>query len=861
MLLPIGVQYYVGTTGDDQKSCSQSEPCKTLDATALLSNANTSAEYIVYVMDKTTLSSVLNISSEQSLPRTFTNNPEISSTQSEIEINIGGQFNISCNSLFERINFAMQDGVSNSYGGVVNAYFPSSSGKIDINRCNFIRCKSTNRGGALYIQINNIGESTLRNLTFNQCEALNIGGALYAHVESGGKLKIAGSCSFTDCRTLSGTGYGGGLHASINGENSSLTFEDSMTFDGCLGNYGGGMDLEVFWFSKLIMTGSCLFKDCNCSNAGGGCYIIAFEPNYNINLLGNIQCEGCYCDEYAGGLCIIGQQIGQITINDMSFSGCNSSIQGGGFYSYTYSGAQMTIIGKITFDNCNCLEGQRGGQYLSTNDPETKINITGELEYKQCSASSGGGLYSNIRNNAVFEINRASFKLCFSSQRGGGICTVIQSGGQEILNKSCEFYQCESNGNGGGIYVRIYDLSQCKINIKDASIHECRALNSTNTSLSYSQSGFGGGLFLGGDGYYDPTSERIDLHGMKINNNTADNFGQSLYVVMTKIVDFCQYRIQGEYVKGNYSDIYSNETDIEGIPMDLTTFNSRTQDQIIEKQQPLELWWSLGILKSAQVIVNISNPNGKLIFHLEGQSMIPNYLNVKIFEMRNKTKEEIDKEQKEMNYKYNKNILKSLKRTSSQSPISQKHQKADQQQISINTTPQIKKKIHNYENEIIYPPEDGSSIPIQIEGEIQIEQKATFGMNEYKWLNYQQKVYGVLISNDRNIFTGKDGHDIEEDANAAVQLEVNIEEEKRKGLKVGVIVGIAVGALAIVAVIIIIIIVAVVISKKNKAKKTKNPVEQYGPEMRARNLPMENKYPQNSHSLDAVNKAMESNNW
>ncbi|KAA6402441.1 MAG: hypothetical protein EZS28_002036 [Streblomastix strix] len=132
-------------------------------------------------------------------------------------------------------------------------------------------------------------------------------------------------------------------------------------------------------------------------------------------------------------------------------------------------------------------------------------------------------------------------------------------------------------------------------------------------------------------------------------------------------------------------------------------------------------------------------------------------------------------------------------------------------------------------------------------------------MNEYKWLNYKEKVYGVLISNDRNIFTGRDGIDIQDDSNAAVQLEVIIEEEQKEGkeLPIGIIVDIAVGALAIVAVIII-IIVAVFISKKKKSKK---PAPSYGPEMRARNLPMENQYPQNSHSLDAVNKAMEDNNW
>ncbi|KAA6358873.1 MAG: hypothetical protein EZS28_045601, partial [Streblomastix strix] len=90
---------------------------------------------------------------------------------------------------------------------------------------------------------------------------------------------------------------------------------------------------------------------------------------------------------------------------------------------------------------------------------------------------------------------------------------------------------------------------------------------------------------------------------------------------------------------------------------------------------------------------------------------------------------------------------------------------------------------------------------------------------------------------------------------AIVILEVIIEEEQKeegKGFPIGAIVGIAVGALATIAVIIIIVIVAF---------KTKKPAISYGSELRARDLPMEIKYQQNSHSLDEFNKEMESNNW
>ncbi|KAA6378754.1 MAG: putative NEK protein kinase [Streblomastix strix] len=92
-------------------------------------------------------------------------------------------------------------------------------------------------------------------------------------------------------------------------------------------------------------------------------------------------------------------------------------------------------------------------------------------------------------------------------------------------------------------------------------------------------------------------------------------------------------------------------------------------------------------------------------------------------------------------------------------------------------------------------------------------------MNEYKWLNYKKKEYSVLISNDRKTYTGKDGHTLEEDKNATVQLEVIIEEDEGKSLPIGIIVGIAVGAWAIVAVIIIIITVAIFIIKKKKASE------------------------------------------
>ncbi|KAA6390278.1 MAG: hypothetical protein EZS28_014196 [Streblomastix strix] len=883
-----GDSYYVGTTGDDSNSCSQTDQCLTLEQGILRESANSATDYTVFIMDKTTLSSRFSIYLSFEQPRTFTNNPQSGSILSEIQVNIKGLFAISEKTVFLNINFTMLDVVQNEYGGVIYIQFYQSYNTLDITSCTFIGCNASGSGGALYLVISNSAQTILSNLTFNHCEAQYNGGAIFANLLSGGKLTIAGSCSITECKTYQNYGSGGGIYASIRDEDSQLILEDSITFEKCFSNNGGGMYLGVYSYGQVIMNVSCIFKDCTCTYSGGGCFINASNTSFNIQLLGNMQFEGCTTGNSGGGFSLSCRYTGQITINEMQFTNCNATESGGGFSSSLDSGAQITITGKIRFDNCHSQTDSGGGQYLIANGSGCIVNITGEFEYNQCNATSGGGLYCEIYDYAIVEINNASLIDCNSEKGGGGIyCSIINqgqvqvnniklmncnsqgdgggifsnvsSGGQLILDKSCQFYQCESYGNGGGIYINIDSTAQCSFIIKDAFIHDCKALNNTNSSLQYSRSGFGGGLFLGVNGDYSPSSKLINLHGMKIYNNLADKNGQSLYVVMTQIVEFCKYGILGEYVKGNYSDTYSDESDLEGIPMDLSTFNSSTSEQIRQQQKPLEpLWRILGILKSAQVVVNISNPNGKLIFHIEGQRMIQGYLNVKIFELRDKTQEEIDLDQKEIKYKYNMNKLKSLKRTQLKSSIILQHQPGNKQQISISSDSRIEKNLRNYDNEIIYPLEDGSSNPISIEGEIQSEQKASFEMNDGSWFNNKQKVYGVLISNDRKIFTGKDGHDIEEDENAAVQLEVTFKEEEGKGFPIGVIVGIAVGALAIVAVIIIVIIVAVFISKKKKAKK---PASSYGPEMRARNLPMENKFPQNSHSLDAMNKAMESNNW
>ncbi|KAA6385285.1 MAG: putative NEK protein kinase [Streblomastix strix] len=701
-----GFNYYVSQGGDDSNNCRYGN-CKTLQAANIKVDINYAAEFTVFIRDQTTLSSTFELSQTFPSPRTFSNNPDFVSRLSDIHIQQYGQFIVTGNALFQMIIFTKLDQATYNNGGAINAQLTKQSSNLQIDNCLFYQCKAVSNGGGLNLFINYPKEITLKTAGSRECEAQNEGGALWCSINNGAKLTLPYLWSFTECKTLSDSGYGGAFYASVNGENSQLIFEDIVIFERCSGQTGGGMFMKVQSGGSFTITLICHFTNCSSSNSGGGLYLETNNGTVNFNPTEHIVMENCTCD------------------------------------------------------------------------------------------GSGGGIYCLISNNGQMQVNNTKFKNCSSQGSGGGIYASIESKGQLILDKACLFYQCESHGNGGGIYIRINFTAQFLFLIKDALIHQCKSLNSTNSSLSYPESGFGGGLFLGCDGDYDPSTEMIDLRGMNIYDNIADKYGQSIYIAMRDFVRLCQYGTQGEFVIGNYSNGVSNQYELWGISLDLSTFNSSSPQTIEQQQQPIELLWgTLGILNRAQVFVNVSNPNGKLIFQIEGQRMIPGQLNVKIFEL----------------------------------------QTENQQQVSIRSNSRIERNLRIYDNEMIYPPEDGSSVPISIEGEIESEQTGSFGMNDYKWLNYKQKVYGIVISNDRNIFTGKDGLTIEEDENVAVQLEVIIEEEaaddeseivdpqqveeqeekEGKGLTVGIIVSIAVGALIIVSVIITIIIVTFVISKKIK---------------------------------------------
>ncbi|KAA6353332.1 MAG: hypothetical protein EZS28_051141, partial [Streblomastix strix] len=134
----------------------------------------------------------------------------------------------------------------------------------------------------------------------------------------------------------------------------------------------------------------------------------------------------------------------------------------------------------------------------------------------------------------------------------------------------------------GGIYGSIDLTSQFQFVINDALIKQCQA---KSDSTSTYPTGYGGGIFLTGSGDYDVQSNSLNFKGINISDNSANNGGQSIYIIMSKLKEWCRYGTAGEYVKGNYSDTYSNQNELQGIPINIWHFQSGTSQTLTPEDQ------------------------------------------------------------------------------------------------------------------------------------------------------------------------------------------------------------------------------------------------------------------------------------
>ncbi|KAA6380812.1 MAG: hypothetical protein EZS28_023661 [Streblomastix strix] len=449
--------YYVKDSGSDTNECTHSRQCQTLDADSITNNINNASSYTVYILDNTTLSSILEIT-QSSTPRTFRNYSIDSTIISLIQINTGGQFSITGSAHFEYINFTMQSGVSNAYGGVINANLGTALSTLEFLRCNFTDCYSTNMGGALYLVISNSAQATFQLTGFYNCRS-NYGGGMYSQVSSGAQITtLTGICQFTYCEsTLDGAGW----YLKSLGDNYDVNIT-TIQFVGCKSSgAGGGMyiesshqgDIQFFQFNfsqcsssgkgaglyaslrngaQLISTGLCIFQLCQSQGNGGGAYFDISGSISKVNLTGiNQRITGCIANEGAGIYAVI-NNYAVVEINNESFTNCSSTESGGGLFASILDAGTINIKSS-TFTNCNCTQPGSGGAVSINQDLTSKIFISNSA-FSNCktlvNASNsiygwGGAIYvyTNITsanlNNTNFLMTYLVFQSCKAVKNNG----------------------------------------------------------------------------------------------------------------------------------------------------------------------------------------------------------------------------------------------------------------------------------------------------------------------------------------------------------------------------------------------------------------------------------------------------------
>ncbi|KAA6382252.1 MAG: hypothetical protein EZS28_022222 [Streblomastix strix] len=224
-------------------------------------------------------------------------------------------------------------------------------------------------------------------------------------------------------------------------------------------------------------------------------------------------------------------------IKNCTFAGCSDEYGGALNIELRYGG-QASVLDSI-FTGCEAYFG--GGIQLGASSA-SKFIIQGS-QFKGCKAEeNGGAINAQITDqDSIMEIGNSKFTNCESSN-GGGISVTLKKAGQVIIDQGCIINQCTSNGgSGGGIYIETWFETSlwCSLVVRDTTIKNCKALLN-QSSHTYPQ-GIGGALFLGGDGIYDPTTELIDLRGLKLIDNTADTAGSSIYVAMLSLRELFDY--------------------------------------------------------------------------------------------------------------------------------------------------------------------------------------------------------------------------------------------------------------------------------------------------------------------------------
>ncbi|KAA6382839.1 MAG: hypothetical protein EZS28_021634 [Streblomastix strix] len=404
-------EYYIRSTNSlDENDCSSTSPCKQINYILSISLPEGFIKglpvVIITLLSDTSDQNNINLNSQTTLNNIITIQSDGYSPEAEQDIYIKKSI---LSSSFSTSLFTITD---SGNGAAISAELKSGS-LLLIDSCQFIQCEGhLISGGAIYLDINNEGQTTISNSSFNQCESRS-GGGIFALIQTGGKQTIDGKCNFRQCSC--NLYYGGGIYANISGLNSSLILEDGLIFENCI--------CDDIYYS---------------SGGGGGIYANCAYLGSYIRIIGDLEFENCTSGSEGGGIRIQTYDYGISEVDKISFKDCSSG-SGGGVLALISNNGQMSINGLSNFINCKSLSGP------------------------------GGGLYADLFSFSVINIDNTTFDSCTCTQpgNGGALSIIIIHEINQISIRRTTFTDCKTIQNssdqrygwGGAIYINISEIT------------------------------------------------------------------------------------------------------------------------------------------------------------------------------------------------------------------------------------------------------------------------------------------------------------------------------------------------------------------------------------------------------------------
>eukprot|EP00770_Monocercomonoides_exilis_P011092 MONOS_11040.1-p1 / transcript=MONOS_11040.1 / gene=MONOS_11040 / organism=Monocercomonoides_exilis_PA203 / gene_product=unspecified product / transcript_product=unspecified product / location=Mono_scaffold00530:37044-44452(+) / protein_length=2372 / sequence_SO=supercontig / SO=protein_coding / is_pseudo=false len=209
------------------------------------------------------------------------------------------------------------------------------------------------------------------------------------------------------------------------------------------------------------------------------------------------------CDVYDGGIVpSLNNPLASLTASNTSFVGCcrTSNVEHIGTEEEKKHPGRIneTDNGANTFTWCEWIGS----------------NTTGTDETWQDGISSGGAI--SIRGGAVLchsiksiNINNNTFNACTAQhQEGGGIHAYLIS--TCVLISRCEFQNCESNHNGGGLYLDCFQASRTECFEAEVGEEENAYIFDCNFSTCSVTNNHGGGMYCRNNPFYECCTTNTD---------------------------------------------------------------------------------------------------------------------------------------------------------------------------------------------------------------------------------------------------------------------------------------------------------------------------------------------------------------